>query len=123
MRAPKRTPPIMAPAMAPGIEEQLQQEELPFLRDKQYGLHGKIIMLILIAIFSVFIFSIIVFPCFKRAATTTTNTTQSSTGWRKQWRRRTSEDGAPLPPQVILVSTQHQHQVNHEDELTKKFPL
>ncbi|KAF3454887.1 hypothetical protein FNV43_RR05335 [Rhamnella rubrinervis] len=123
MRAPKRTPPIIAPALAPGIEEQHQEEGLPFMKDKQYGLHGKIIMLILVVIFSVFIVFIVMFPYFKRAVTTTTNSTQSSPEWRKQRRRTASEVGAPLPPQVLLVSTQHQHEVNHEDDLTKKLPL
>ncbi|CAL1368917.1 unnamed protein product [Linum trigynum] len=53
------------------VPRQQGEEELapPFSHDKRYGLHGEILMLVVVGIFAIFILLLIaVIPCLKRNA-------------------------------------------------------
>ena len=53
----------ISPAMAPAAYNQL-----PILRNKHYAMDGKIMALTVVAIFSLFILSLISVPCLRRRA-------------------------------------------------------
>ncbi|PON85909.1 hypothetical protein TorRG33x02_183730 [Trema orientale] len=55
---------LMAPAAAPATPQ--QQQELRFVRDRRYAFHGQIMMLVVFALFSIFIGFVAVYPCLKR---------------------------------------------------------
>lgn len=73
---------LMAPATAPTMltPHQQQQEELSFLRDKRYAFHGQITLLVLFAIFFIFICIAAVYPCLKRVKNTRWNVRSSVRG-------------------------------------------
>ncbi|KAH7542734.1 hypothetical protein FEM48_Zijuj02G0106100 [Ziziphus jujuba var. spinosa] len=136
MRAPKWRPApppglVMGPAMSPADNKQDQEEHVFMMKDKKYELHGVILMLVLVSIFSVFIFFIAVRPCIKMASnSSSSSSTQSEDGycsyWIKLWRRikRSSrnEDGDGAPEVVSQSHHHHQQQEGNnidEDEISK----
>ncbi|KAJ8769815.1 hypothetical protein K2173_007675 [Erythroxylum novogranatense] len=56
--------PREAPISSPAAYD---QQGFLFLHDKHYGLHGQILMFILVGFFAIFLISIAVFPCLKIA--------------------------------------------------------
>lgn len=67
MTAPTWTPSSGSMAAEPPKQ---QQNELQFLKDREYGFHGKIMMVSMISIFFVFIIFLAIFPCLKLATNT-----------------------------------------------------
>lgn len=87
----------MAPAPAPATPQAQQQEELQFLHDRRYAFHGEIMMFALIAVFSVFICCVAVFPCVRRL--------------RKQGNGEDRSNATEVSPP------------HNDDEMTTKFPI
>ncbi|KAJ6754970.1 hypothetical protein OIU79_027563 [Salix purpurea] len=56
--------PAMAPTYAP-----LQQREPLYSHDKHFALHGEILMIVLVGVFSIFLLSIVLIPCLKQNRT------------------------------------------------------
>lgn len=56
----------LSPAMAPGNFPKQPEDEIVFMGDKRYGLHGEILMLVLVIVFSVFLVLLVALPCVKR---------------------------------------------------------
>lgn len=52
--------------MAPGNFPKQTEDEIVFMGDKRYGLHGEILMLVLVIAFSVFLVLLVALPCVKR---------------------------------------------------------
>ncbi|KAF5744488.1 hypothetical protein HS088_TW07G00060 [Tripterygium wilfordii] len=52
--------------MAPFSPKQEYEEDLPISHDKHYKLHGEIMMLIVIVMFSVFLVFLVMVPCVRR---------------------------------------------------------
>ncbi|KAF9665823.1 hypothetical protein SADUNF_Sadunf16G0164000 [Salix dunnii] len=57
--------PQFSPAMAPTYAPQQQREPL-YSHDKHFALHGEILMLVLVGIFSIFLLSLLLIPCLKQ---------------------------------------------------------
>lgn len=57
--------PSMAPSYNPQQQQQQQQDELLFLKDRHFELHGEIMMFVLVAMFSLFILFLVVLPCLR----------------------------------------------------------
>ena len=58
-----------SPSMAPANnypQPQQQDDEIMFLRDKNFELHGEIMMFVLVAIFFLFILFLIMLPCLRQ---------------------------------------------------------
>ncbi|KAJ6895888.1 hypothetical protein NC651_022196 [Populus alba x Populus x berolinensis] len=47
----------------------LQQGTPPYFHDKHFGLHGEILMFVVVAIFFIFLISLVLVPCLKRGRT------------------------------------------------------
>uniref|UniRef100_A0A6N2LYG9 Uncharacterized protein n=1 Tax=Salix viminalis TaxID=40686 RepID=A0A6N2LYG9_SALVM len=54
----------MAPTYAP-----LQEREPLYSHDKHFALHGEILMIVLVGVFSIFLLSIVLIPCLKQNRT------------------------------------------------------
>lgn len=68
----------LSPAMAPGNFPKQPEDEIVFMGDKRYGLHGEILMLVLVLAFSVFLVLLVALPCIKRSTSRNSESGSSS---------------------------------------------
>lgn len=101
----------VSPAMAPGYPN-----ELLFLRDKHFETNGKIMMFVLVAVFSLFILFLVMLPCLKRASHQEPEHSGSVTPPKcpLPWpRKRRRMDDVTLAPEGS---------VQGESDVSRKFP-
>lgn len=122
--------PLPGPAMSPAGNEKDKEEHVFMMKDKRYALHGEMMMVVLVSIFSLFIFFIAVLPCIKTASnnSNTTSSQYESPGYcsrlTKLWRRSSSADEDAAPHAV----SHHPHKddedgIDEQDEISQKFPF
>ena len=110
-----------SPSMAPSYnsqqqqQQQQQQDELLFLKDRHFELHGEIMMFVLVALFSLFILFLVVLPCLRvrhlsNHEPDSVAQTKCPLPWLKTRRRNIDE----ITPEVSLQG---------ETEADRKFPL
>ncbi|KAK9998315.1 hypothetical protein SO802_017918 [Lithocarpus litseifolius] len=104
-----------SPSMAPSYNPQQQQDELLFLKDRHFELHGEIMMFVLVAMFSLFILFLVVLPCLRvrhlsNHEPDSVAQTKCPLPWLKTRRRNIDE----ITPEVSLQG---------ETEADSKFPL
>lgn len=109
----------LSPAMPPGYPN-----ELLFLHDKHFELHGEIMMFVLVAVFSLFILFIVLLPCLKSASSQESEHSGSVTRQKcpLPWprKRRSMEDVTPEGRMEDV--TPEEGSVQGESEVSRKFP-
>lgn len=116
--APTRLP--VSPAVSPGNLSPRQEDELVFMRDKRYGLHGEILMLVLVASFSLFLVVLVAFPCMKRSRNSPESGVLDSPSVEQQrnyyfpWLKKSRRVDGDAPGECQLQCS---------NEISRKFPL